>query len=100
MSPTDKEIKVAALTRLLQDRTTYIQEVGEKEKRLKDINKHDGKNKRSDSDSNAEILLQETKNLIHLVEAKIKEVAADLRGTPNGESGDAVNRLLYEADRF
>ena len=100
MSPTDKEIKVAALARLLQDRTSYIQEVEEKEKQLKDIKKQDGKNKNLYSDSNVEIILQETKDLIPLVEAKIKEVAADIRGITNGESSEVVNHLLSEADHL
>ncbi|GAV30483.1 hypothetical protein PMKS-003997 [Pichia membranifaciens] len=100
MSPTDKEIKVAALARLLQDRTSYIQEVEDKEKQLKDTNKQDGKNKNLYSDFNVEIILQETKDLIPLVEAKIKEVADDIRGITNGESSDVVNRLLSEADHL
>ncbi|KAG0688405.1 hypothetical protein C6P40_001014 [Pichia californica] len=100
MSPTDKEIKVIALARLLQDRISYIHEAKEKKEELDKL-KTEAKIKPEEEKlnlTNEEIILKETQDLIPLVEAKIKEVATDLRNESNEENNEVINRLLSEAD--
>lgn len=100
MTPTDKDIKAAALARLLQDRTSYMHEVEEKEAHYKILKEQDGKDEVASSDPNTAIILQETKDLIPLVEAKIKEVADDIRTVVSGEPDDMISRLLSDADQI
>lgn len=100
MSPTEKDIKVIALARLLQDRTSYIKEVKEKKEQIEQFKKQK-EEETSDMEfnlANEEIILQETEDLIPLVEDKIKEIALDLRASLNGESNEVIDRLLAEAD--
>lgn len=100
MSPTDRDIKVIALARLLQDRTSYINEIKEKKEQIEQFKKQKN-DEASDGEfnlSNEEIILQETEDLIPLVEDKIKEIKADLRASLNGETNEVIDRLLAEAD--
>lgn len=100
MSPTDRDIKVIALARLLQDRTSYINEIKEKKEQIEQFKKQK-KDEASDGEfnlTNEEIILKETEDLIPLVEDKIKEIKADLRASLNGETNEVIDRLLAEAD--
>jgi hypothetical protein len=102
MSPTEREIKVIALDKILQDRISYINEVSRLEQELKELKEQEINNDKDDFDpntvENAEIILQEIKDLVPLAEEKIKEIADDLRNILNNDSNEVIDRLLSDAD--
>lgn len=118
MTPTDKYIKVTALSRLLKDREEYLKEVEEKENELKIFEeeiKEENKNAEQDTEINQQgevsslesieldnfkLILDETRNLLTLSEQKIKEVADDLRNFLHGEFDNTTTSLLQEADQI
>ena len=95
MAPSQKDIKTVALARLLQNRTLFIKEAEEKKEELEKL-KSDVASKEQFNISNEEVILKETQDFIPLNEAKIKEVAEDLRSILNGETNDIIEQLFKE----
>lgn len=101
MAPTEREIKIIALGRILKCQTSYIEEVATKERELEEMkSKGTGQLLEPHTLKNAEVILQETRDLIPLADYKIKEIAADLRSIVKGDRNDVIDRLLAEADQI
>lgn len=101
MSPTEKDIKIIALSKLINDHEAYVKELEEMESQMKQGNEEAEKNQKPAEDVNAEIILEETRKLISLAKLKIKEVVDDLRSfLSDAETNETVQNLLSNADNI
>lgn len=104
MSPTEREIKILALDRILQDRTLYINEVAQLKQELIKLKGEQTTKGEQDSDghiiSDTEDILQETEELVVLSEEKIEEIANDLRSILNNDNSELIDKLLSQADQI
>lgn len=98
MAPTDKEIKVIALAKLLRDRKSYLNEIKDKNTEVQQLREESIKKSSDLNLNNEETILRELKDLIPMIETKIKEVKEDLKNVCNGDTNEVINRLLSEAD--
>lgn len=98
MAPTDKEIKVIALAKLLRDRKSYLNEIKTKKTEIQQLKGQPANESSGLNFSNEETILHELEDLIPMVDSKIEEIKDDLKSICDGDTNDVINRLLLEAD--